>query len=66
MIERKDCEHTKLTFGSGDFYLFCYECGATWATIDVGADRLASEKSNQGIGSRLSGEARSKIGMNDS
>jgi ribosomal protein S27E len=61
-IDRKNCRHIELYFGSGDFYLFCLACGAVWATVDVGsqkAEAVAAELANQGIGSTLSGEKRS-------
>lgn len=28
--EQVDCRHEKLTFGSGDFYVFCVECNRSW------------------------------------
>lgn len=58
MIDRKDCRHAKLTFGSGDFYIFCYECGAVWVAREIGSDQPAAALANQGIGSTLSGHIR--------
>jgi len=26
----KDCGHEKLTFGSGDYYIFCTDCRTSW------------------------------------
>ena len=27
----RGCQHIKLYFGSGGFYISCRDCGATWA-----------------------------------
>ena len=29
LAAQADCAHAELTFGSGDYYLFCHDCGAT-------------------------------------
>lgn len=54
----EECRHLKLTFGSGDYYIFCYGCGHWWATIEPTSHKLAPELANRGAGSQLSGEAR--------
>jgi len=51
-----DCEHKKLMFGSGDYYIFCEECHKSWIMED-------DHKNNVGlISQHLSGEFREKIG----
>lgn len=47
------CEHKELVFGSGDYYIFCGECGRSWIMED-------NWKHNIGRGSQLSGEKRIK------
>jgi hypothetical protein len=27
---KRTCQHPRLHFGSGDYYLFCYDCDARW------------------------------------
>ncbi len=34
MKERKDCDHERLTFGSGDYYIFCSDCSARWGALN--------------------------------
>lgn len=58
-VERKDCPHAELVFGSGDYYLFCYACGARWAHIDM-SDNLSPQTANRGIGSQQSGTVRQR------
>ena len=36
--QENECEHDFLHFGSGDFYVFCYECGHRWVTIGYTPD----------------------------
>lgn len=71
MIAREKCDHKELWFGSGDFYIFCQNCGARWATIswqqpEYGYDKdgkpigVCPEDANKGEGSRLSGTKRIK------
>jgi hypothetical protein len=60
---RHECNHPKLTFGSGDFYLFCYGCGARWACIgDTGfsKDEISPATANRGVGAQLSGQTRTQ------
>jgi hypothetical protein len=72
MIPRRQCRHEELTFGSGDYYLFCNACGATWMTKSV-ADAQHGEfgvtkdgrrvggcpqEANKGEGALLSGRVR--------
>jgi hypothetical protein len=28
--DKMECVHENLYFGSGDFYIFCEDCGHTW------------------------------------
>ena len=28
--KRKECQHERLDFGSGDYYIFCHDCGRAW------------------------------------
>jgi hypothetical protein len=62
MKAQKECAHAELVFGSGDYYLFCRDCGATWGMLgdfnEPTAQRLAPELANQGAGSSLSGVCR--------
>lgn len=58
MKQREQCIHPKLNFGSGDYYLFCHDCGGWWVCIDPATHKLAPELANQGVGGQLSGEAR--------
>ena len=34
MKDRKDCDHARLTFGSGDYYIFCADCPAKWGALN--------------------------------
>jgi len=34
--DQKDCKHEKLTFGSGDFYVFCVDCTRSWVHCQNG------------------------------
>lgn len=64
-----ECTHQELTFGSGDFYVFCTACGAWWmrrgeGKPEYGTDAsgkaigAAPEESNRGVGGTLSGHRR--------
>jgi hypothetical protein len=33
MSTPEECFHPELTFGSGDYYIFCNRCGRKWATM---------------------------------
>lgn len=33
MASPEECFHPELTFGSGDYYIFCNRCGRKWATM---------------------------------
>lgn len=33
MTSPEECFHPELTFGSGDYYIFCNRCGRKWATM---------------------------------
>lgn len=52
------CTHDTLQFGSGDFYLFCHECGGKWGRISQNFARLDPDEANRGAGSQLSGHKR--------
>lgn len=45
---KADCSHNTLTFGSGDYYLFCDQCGARWCRISIRGDIPAPEEANNG------------------
>lgn len=73
MKERKDCRHETLTFGSGDYYIFCQECNACWAAVshiqpEYGHDAQGKpiganpDICNKGVGCTLSGEIRTTLG----
>ena len=58
---QEDCDHSSIRFGSGDYFLFCQSCKATWRMENPKNDySLAMQYSNQGIGGTLSGEERHK------
>lgn len=61
--QRHKCRHETLSFGSGDYYIFCAnaECDARWVCCDSGSDLPAAHLSNQGIGGQLSGQERSAV-----
>jgi hypothetical protein len=62
MIAAEKCRHPKLNFGSGDYYIFCHDCGRWWVTIEPTSHKLAPELANQGEGSQLSGQSRVDVG----
>ena len=33
-----ECAHDTLHFGSGDYYVFCHECGGQWGRISGSID----------------------------
>lgn len=49
------CLHEELTFGSGDYFIFCSKCNRTWII-----DERDGKMSNIGRASGLSGEKRIK------
>ena len=73
MTKPGDCEHENLYFGSGDYYVFCQECGAGWCRVDmmkhercVTGNKLlihqpAPEIANKGKGALLSGQHRYRV-----
>lgn len=60
MKPQEECRHETIHFGSGDYYIFCRDCPAAWVFKDRAGldDSPAATKSNRGVGSLLSGEAR--------
>lgn len=62
ILTRADqCNHATVQFGSGDYYIFCHECGAWWVRTNPGSsDKPRPDLANRGAGSSLSGEARKK------
>ncbi len=71
MVPVEECDHPKLQFGSGDYYIFCQACGGRWVRTghdrpEYGIDKDGKEVggnpsvANQGIGSGLSGSVRIK------
>jgi hypothetical protein len=71
-MKLEDCTHDKLQFGSGDYYILCRACGASWMRrgamkqehgVDAKGTPIgaAPEESNKGLGSLLSGETREKM-----
>ena len=51
--DQKDCRHEKLTFGSGDFYVFCVDCGRSWVHRKMEDDTISYEH-----GQNVTGEYR--------
>jgi len=45
MVSPEECFHPELTFGSGDYYIFCNRCGRKWATM---GDQLEYGHDSQG------------------
>jgi hypothetical protein len=37
------CQHDRLNFGSGDYYVMCVDCGAVWA-------RMSGRRPEYGVG----------------
>lgn len=58
IVNRSDCEHKTLFFGSGDYYLFCKRCDARWVCTNANVDIGSPELANKGVGSLLSGQVR--------
>jgi len=57
-VTQEFCQHRKVAFGSGDYYLICQDCGAWWCMISKTNGKPAPEDSNKGIGATLSGSVR--------
>jgi len=36
LVPNRACDHAELTFGSGDYYIFCHACGRKWAVMGKG------------------------------
>ena len=57
-----NCEHKRIYFASGDYYIYCTDCSARWVMTDpqgVGDDPMPKpENSNIGSAALLSGEER--------
>jgi len=43
--EQNECKHEKLTFGSGDFYIFCVDCTRSWVHRNTADDTTSYEHS---------------------
>jgi len=59
-VPADQCRHPKLNFGSGDYYIFCHDCGRWWCTIEPANHRPSPWLANKGVGAQLSGEERSE------
>jgi hypothetical protein len=57
-VNREECEHKAIYFGSGDYYLFCHNCGARWVCTNEVRDIGSPELANKGVGCTLSGSVR--------
>jgi hypothetical protein len=57
-MNREDCHHKTVYFGSGDYYIFCRDCPARWVACNLTSDQPCPSVSNQGVGGMLSGEVR--------
>jgi ribosomal protein S27E len=62
MKKREDCEHDSVYFGSGDLFVFCQECGASWCMYEPTDREMKSspDTANKGKGMYLSGKIRKK------
>lgn len=58
---REDCSHDVLHFGSGDYYVFCRACGASWVCVGPGSDKAEPGLANRGKGALLSGHGRCSL-----
>ncbi len=50
------CLHKELTFGSGDYYIFCANpiCKCSWIMKALGKDEVDVDLSNKGVSATLS------------
>ena len=57
-----NCTHDRLHFGSGDYYIFCDDCSATWVhkVFGGGADNDLGGSNQSTAQGRLSGQRRTK------
>ncbi len=39
ILGRDNCDHTRLRFGSGDYYVFCTDCITAWVKTKPGTDQ---------------------------
>ena len=46
----KPCQHTRLRFNSGDYYIACVDCPSRWATISHGRPEYGEDKDGRAIG----------------
>lgn len=58
-MNRPECEHKTLFFGSGDYYVFCQHCDARWVCCGSSSDLANTHLANRGVGRGLSGQVRS-------
>jgi hypothetical protein len=56
ILGRDNCDHKRLRFGSGDYYVFCTDCITAWVKIKPGTDQLDTFVNNH----HLNGEDRVK------
>ena len=46
--KQQECRHDKLIFGSGDYYVFCEECGRSWVKRAQGLDIASTDDLGKG------------------
>lgn len=44
------CQHDRLYFGSGDYYVFCMNCNAFWARMGIGRMEYGKDANGCEIG----------------
>ena len=50
MIPREKCRHLTLSFGSGDYYIFCNDCDAKWCAHNHTQSEYGYDKDGKPIG----------------
>ena len=73
MKPRTECEHETLQFSSGDYYIFCVDCGGKWCAHNASSreyDSLTGVGADPNVcvapGNGLSGQRRYKSASHDS
>ena len=54
MKPRNECTHDVLRFGSGDYYIFCSDCGGKWAAMSYSQSEYGTGKYGNPVGANSS------------
>ena len=46
ILGRDNCDHKRLRFGSGDYYVFCTDCITAWVKTKPGTDQADASINN--------------------